>query len=204
MINEQKLVVVSGPSGCGKDTVVKHLTALRDDVLLSISCTTRKPRKNEVDGAHYYFLTEAEFQDRVTRGRMLEYTVYDGKYYGTPLDEIEQKLVGGNTVVLIIEVKGAKNVKSAYPQSLCVFIVPPSLEALEARLRARETEDEAEIRRRLDIAATELAELNFYDYAIENEVAVDCAKRLSEIIDLWQDNHAAEDRSNETNGGTQC
>lgn len=186
MINEQRLVVVSGPSGCGKDTVVKHLMALRDDVLLSVSCTTRKPRKNEVDGTHYYFLSDQDFLSRVERGRMLEYTRYDDKYYGTPLDEIEQKLVGGNTIVLIIEVKGAKNVKSAYPESLCVFIVPPSLEALEQRLRTRETEDEDEIKRRLAIAATELKELNFYDYAIENEVAAECAKKLSGIIDAWQ------------------
>lgn len=187
MINERKLVVVSGPSGCGKDTVVKHLMALRDDVLLSVSCTTRKPRANEVDGTHYYFLTEREFLDRVARGRMLEYTQYDGKYYGTPLDEIEQKLVGGNTVVLIIEVMGAKNVKMAYPDSLCVFIVPPSLEALEQRLRTRMTESEEEIRRRLVIAAAEIAELTFYDYAIENEEALGCAERLSELIDEWQD-----------------
>jgi guanylate kinase len=186
MINERKLVVVSGPSGCGKDTVVKHLMALRDDVLLSISCTTRRPRKNEVDGTHYYFLTEQEFRGRVERGRMLEYTRYDGQYYGTPLDEIEQKLVGGNTVVLIIEVEGAKNVKTAYPDSLCVFIVPPSLEALEERLRARETEDEDEINRRLKIAAAELEELTFYDCAVENCVAAECAERLSDIIDRWQ------------------
>jgi len=186
MINEQKLVVVSGPSGCGKDTVVKHLMAMRDDVLLSVSCTTRKPRKSEVDGTHYYFIGEQEFEDRVNSGRMLEYTKYDDRYYGTPLDEIEQKLVGGNTVVLIIEVKGAKNVKSAYPRSLCVFIVPPTLEALEQRLRARETEDDEEIKRRLEIAAIELKELTFYDYAIENEISADCAKRLSDIIDEWQ------------------
>lgn len=186
MINERKLVVVSGPSGCGKDTVVKHLMALRDDVLLSVSCTTRKPRANEVDGTHYYFLTEDAFHDRIEHNRMLEYTKYDGKYYGTPLDEIEQKLVGGNTVVLIIEITGAKNVKMAYPDSLCVFIVPPTLEALEQRLKMRMTEDEEEIRRRLAIAATELAELTFYDYAIENEIAPECARRLSDIIDEWQ------------------
>ena len=186
MINERKLVVVSGPSGCGKDTVVKHLMALREDIMLSVSCTTRKPRKNEVEGTHYYFLSNEEFEDRVERGRMLEYTKYDGRYYGTPMDEIEQKIVGGNTVVLIIEVKGAKNVKSTYPDSLCIFIVPPSLEALEQRLRARETEDDDEIKRRLEIAASELEELTFYDYAIENEIAIECAQKLSGIIDAWQ------------------
>lgn len=186
MINEQKLVVVSGPSGCGKDTVVKLLLALRDDVLLSVSCTTRPPRENEVDGVHYYFLTEKEFMGRVERGRMLEYTNYSGNWYGTPVDEIEQKLVGGNTVVLIIEVEGARNVKFKYPKSLCVFIVPPSLEALEERLRKRMTESEDEIQKRLIIAETELKELDFYDYAIENEIAIDCAMELSAIIDEWQ------------------
>ncbi len=194
MINEQKLVVVSGPSGCGKDTVVKHLLALRDDVLLSVSCTTRRPRANEVDGTHYYFLSEAEFMDRVNRNRMLEYTRYSDNWYGTPLDEIEQKLIGGNTVVLIIEVQGAKNVKNRYPDSLCVFIVPPSLEALEQRLRKRMTEDDDEIQRRLAIAAVELKELHFYDYAIENEIAVDCANRLSVIITEWQTRHTDKHR----------
>lgn len=186
MINERNLVIVSGPSGCGKDTVVKLLMAMRDDVLLSTSCTTRKPRENEVDGVHYYFLTEQEFKDRIERGRMLEYTQYSGNWYGTPLDEIEQKLVGGNTVVLIIEVKGAKNVKEMCPESLCVFIVPPSIEALEERLRSRMTESEEEIQRRLEIAETELKELDFYDFAIENKVAVDCAVELSNLIDDWQ------------------
>ncbi len=186
MINERKLVVVSGPSGCGKDTVVKHLMALRDDVLLSVSCTTREARPNEVDGTHYYFLSEREFMSRVERDRMLEYTNYAGHYYGTPLDELETKLVGGNTVILIIEVTGAHNVKKRFPQSLCVFIVPPSLEALEQRLRARGTESESEIKKRLEIADVELRHLDFYDVAIANDVAVECAQRLSDEIDKWQ------------------
>lgn len=186
MIDEKKLIVVSGPSGCGKDTVVKHLMALRDDVLLSVSCTTRKPRINEVNGVHYYFLDEAEFMRRVEADRMLEYTNYAGNYYGTPLDELEQKLVGDNIVVLIIEVKGAHNVKTRYPNSLCVFIVPPSIEALRERLRGRGTESEEEIEKRIAIAAKELDELHFYDASIKNVVAVECAQQLSDIIDAWQ------------------
>ncbi len=186
MINERKLVVVSGPSGCGKDTVVKHLMAIRDDVLLSVSCTTREARPNEVDGTHYYFLSEREFMNRVKNDRMLEYTNYAGNYYGTPIDELENKLVGGNTVILIIEVTGAQNVKRRFPESLCVFIVPPSLEALEQRLRARGTETESEIKKRLEIADVELRHLDFYDVAIPNVIAQDCALRLSEEIDRWQ------------------
>ena len=198
MIDEKKLIVVSGPSGCGKDTVVKHLMALRDDVLLSVSCTTRKPRLGEVNGAHYYFIDEAEFKRRVDAGRMLEYTSYAGNWYGTPLDELEQKLVGDNIVVLIIEVMGARNVKTRYPGSLCVFIVPPSLEALRERLKHRCTETEEEIERRLGIAEKELEELHFYDASIKNIVAVDCARQLSDVIDRWQTKDSMEEKEKGT------
>ena len=117
---------------------------------------------------------------------MLEYTNYAGNWYGTPLDELEQKLVGDNVVVLIIEVQGAHNVKKHFPDSLCVFIVPPSIEALRERLRKRSTESDEEIERRIAIAAKELEELHFYDASIKNVVAADCAQQLSDVIDEWQ------------------
>ncbi|MEA4911320.1 MAG: guanylate kinase [Oscillospiraceae bacterium] len=186
MIDERRLVVVSGPSGCGKDTVVRRLMAQRKDVFLSVSCTTRKMRAGEADGVDYYYISEEEFLRRVRENRMLEYTKYAGNYYGTPLDELRQKLCGDNTVVLIIEVEGAMNVKRIFPDSLCVFIVPPSLEALEQRLRQRSTEPEEDIRARLEIAQRELTQLNFYDVSIVNDVVETCASALSASIDAWQ------------------
>ncbi len=186
MHDQRKLVVVSGPSGCGKDTVVKYLMMQRPDVQLSVSCTTRKPRVNESEGVDYYFLSEDEFRRRIEADRMLEYTNYSGNFYGTPMDELEMKLTGDNTVVLIIEVEGAHTVKAKYPDSLCVFIVPPSIEVLRERLISRGTESPEEIERRVAIAARELAELKFYDASIKNIVATDCAQELSDIIDMWQ------------------
>ena len=187
MRNEYRLVVVSGPSGSGKDTVVSQLIRRRQDIRLSVSCTTRKPRPKEKEGIDYYFLNEQQFEQRIADGDMLEYTRYDGNYYGTPMHEIEQKLSDDTTVVLIIEVTGAKNVKNVCPDSLCIFIVPPSLETLEQRLRARSTESEQEISRRLEIAARELQELKFYDYAIKNETAAECSSKLESIIEEWQE-----------------
>ncbi|MEA5051110.1 MAG: guanylate kinase [Oscillospiraceae bacterium] len=186
MIDERKLVVVSGPSGCGKDTVVGCLMKMREDIFLSVSCTTRQRRANETDGVHYYFISRGEFQRRIEANRMLEYTEYAGNLYGTPLDELEQKLTGDHTVVLIIEVEGAKNVKRMFPGSMCVFIVPPSLEVLEQRLRLRCTESEEVIRTRLRIAEQELSQLDFYDVSIVNDVAEVCAAELSKAIDTWQ------------------
>ncbi|MEG0833275.1 MAG: guanylate kinase [Oscillospiraceae bacterium] len=186
MINERNLIVVSGPSGCGKDTVVKELMKLCNKVKLSVSCTTRKPRGNEIDKESYYFLTREEFKARIDSKRMLEYTEYAGNLYGTPMDELEEKMVGDSVVVLIIEVKGAKNVKTAYPDSMCAFIVPPSIEALEERLRKRCTEDEENIKRRLEIAREELKELDYYDIAIENLDADVCAKKLLSAIESWR------------------
>ncbi|MEG1305040.1 MAG: guanylate kinase, partial [Oscillospiraceae bacterium] len=134
----------------------------------------------------YYFLTREEFKARIDSKRMLEYTEYAGNLYGTPMDELEEKMVGDSVVVLIIEVKGAKNVKTAYPDSMCAFIVPPSIEALEERLRKRCTEDEENIKRRLEIAREELKELDYYDIAIENLDADVCAKKLLSAIESWR------------------
>ena len=189
MKNEYRLVVLSGPSGSGKDTVVGRLMRQRSDIALSVSCTTRNPREGEREGVDYHFLDEAQFEERIAPGKMLEYTRYAGHYYGTPMDEIERKLHDDTTVVLIIEVTGAKNVKRLCPDSLCIFLVPPSLEVLEQRLRARRTESEEQIRRRLGIAAQEMQKRFLFDHTVVNDVADECAREMGRIIDEWQEKY---------------
>ncbi len=184
--NQRRLVVVSGPSGCGKDTVVKELIRIKENVSVSVSCTTRAVRGCEQHGVNYYYITKQEFNERLAKGRMLEYTEYADNLYGTPMDELEQKLADDQTVILVIEVNGAKQVKEIYPDSLLVFIIPPSLEELERRLKLRATEDISQVEERLMIAKTELKSLADYDIVIENDVVSSCAKRLSDAIDDWQ------------------
>lgn len=186
VIDERYLVVLSGPSGSGKDTISKAIRARRGDIAVSISCTTRRPRGTEKHGEDYYFISKEDFLDRVARGRMLEYTEYAGNYYGTPMDELEKKLDGKTTVLLVIEVNGARKVKEVYPNSLLVFIVPPSLEELEKRLKLRNTETDMERSKRMEIAKKELKHLADYDFVIENDIVDHCAERLSDIIDEWQ------------------
>ncbi len=187
--NEKYLVVVSGPSGCGKDTVVKELMRIRPDISLSISCTSRPKRDYEVHGEHYYFITREEFEQRVSAGKMLEYTEYAGNYYGTPLTEIEEKLSRKETVILVIEVEGARRVKDMFPDSLLVFIVPPSLEELERRLKLRNTESVQEREKRLEIARRELRYLAEYDHVLENDEVSVCAAELDITIREWQETH---------------
>ncbi len=184
--DERYLVVVSGPSGCGKDTVVKELLRRKSDASLAVSCTTRSKRDYEIDGKDYYFINREQFEKRIADNRMLEYTEYNGNMYGTPLDELENKLADRNTVVLVIEVNGARNVKERYPNSLLVFIVPPSIEELERRLFNRNTETKEEIERRLAIAEEELKHLASYDEVIQNDTVEHCAGMLADIIEEWQ------------------
>ncbi|MBQ9958864.1 MAG: guanylate kinase, partial [Oscillospiraceae bacterium] len=152
MINERKLVVVSGPSGCGKDTVVSCLKQQRSDIRQSVSCTTRAPREGEQHGVNYYYISREEFLQRLENGRMLEYNEFAGNLYGTPRDELEQLMQTGDTVVLVIDVHGAVNVKRIYPGALLVFLLPPSIDELVERLSGRGSEEAAVIEERLEIA----------------------------------------------------
>jgi len=167
---EGLLVVLSGPSGSGKDTVLGELSESVDDVALSVSLTTRPKRAWEHDGLHYYFVTRAYFEEKLAAGEILEYTEYNGNYYGTPRALIDEWLGQGKTVILKIEVEGAAHVRAIYPDCVTVFLLPPSIQVLEERLFRRESENAQEIRRRAEIARGEMARALEYDYIILNDI----------------------------------
>lgn len=166
---EGMLILFSGPSGVGKDTVLDVVLNKDKELQKSISLTTRKIRENEIDGKDYYFITVPEFQDMISNGEILEHAQYGSNLYGTPKAPVDKWLSEGKTVILKIEVQGAKNIKEMYPDSVGVFLLPPSMEVLENRLRSRGTEDEEDIRKRLEIARDEVRKSVDYDYFVINE-----------------------------------
>lgn len=187
-MNDQRgiLAVISGFSGAGKGTVVKELlSAHAQEYCLSVSATTRDPREGEVDGEHYFFLDKAEFERRIGEERFLEYACYVDNYYGTPKDFVLDKLDRGISVVLEIEMQGALKVKERYPETALIFVTPPTVEELEARLRGRGTETEGVILSRLARAAEEVEYMNKYDYIVLNETgkAAECAEMIHRIIE---------------------
>lgn len=164
------LFVVSGPSGSGKGTIVLKAREKRE-FLLSVSATTRQPRKGEEDGVHYYFISKEDFESRIAEGRMLEYTRYSGsgQYYGTPKDPVEKALASGKDVLLEIEIDGAMQIKKQMPEAILIFVTAPSLELLRARLIGRGSETEESLENRLIRAKEELSLADRYDYLIVNE-----------------------------------
>jgi len=164
------LVVLSGPSGSGKDTVLGELGETVDELELSVSLTSRERRPWEFDGTHYYFVTREYFEEKLRAGEILEHTQYNGNYYGTPKGPVDEWLRLGKTVILKIEVEGAANIRAIYPDCVSVFLLPPSLEVLSQRLFRRESEKEDEIARRTEIARREIARAGDYDYVILNDV----------------------------------
>jgi len=173
-MNNKKLpgipFVISGPSGCGKGTIVKALLKNHADAFaLSVSATTREPRVGEEDGVHYYFITKEEFERRIDDQQILEYTSYCGNYYGTPKKELYERTVSGINVILEIEVEGAMNVRRLCPEAVLIYVLPPDAKTLEARLRGRGTNTEEDIANRLATAREEIRCLPEYDYIVVNE-----------------------------------
>ena len=182
MQEKGKLIVISGPSGAGKSTVVFKAIEGREDVCFSTSVTTRKPRPGEVDGREYFFVDPDRFKEMVENDELLEHAEYVANSYGTPRAYVEEKLEAGLNVLLDIEVQGARQVHEKMPDAVKVFIIPPSLEELEKRLKGRGTDTERAIEARLIRARQEYREADFYDYLIINDDADKAAKELSAII----------------------
>jgi guanylate kinase len=163
------LFVVSGPSGAGKDTLVEALREHRPTLRYSISATTRPPRPDERDAAHYFFVSDEEFQRRMREGGLLEWREYNGNLYGTPRDYVARSLAEGYDVIVKPEVNGALAVKAAYPDAVLIFLVPDRFSHLRDRLLARRTETNEEIARRLEIAQQEMKFIRRFDYIVVNE-----------------------------------
>ena len=177
-----KLIVISGASGVGKGTVVKAMMARRQDLFFSVSATTRPPRPGEVDGRDYYFVTRETFEAMIARGEMLEYDEHAKNYYGTPKAQVEDKRKKGH-VLLDIEPNGARNVKKNYPEAVLVFVMPPSVEELERRLRGRNDTPEDQITIRMERAKWEMDQRAWYDHVVVNDDAERCAQEILALID---------------------
>ena len=186
MIKQKKtgqLIVISAPSGAGKDTVVKELIKRNpDEFWVSVSATSRLPREGEQEGVDYYYLSKEEFEEKINEGFFIEYTNYAGNYYGTPKKYIREKLDKGKDVILIIEIEGASNIKKLVPEALMIFIMPPSLKELVRRLKKRGTETDEKIIKRFNTAYKEINEVTKYNYVVVNDILEDAVEKVESII----------------------
>lgn len=176
-----KLFVLSGPSGVGKTTIRKEIPRLLPDIHLSVSCTTRKRREGETEGQDYFFVDESQFEDMLSNGKLLEWANVHGNMYGTPSEPIEKVLSEGEDSLLVIDVHGAAQVRDARPDSVLIFLMPPSIEELKRRLMGRNTESEESIKVRLDNAMHEIELSLKYDYKVINS---DIGQATEEIIKI--------------------
>lgn len=176
------MCVISGPSGVGKGTVVRAVRDRLPQLDVSVSATTRAPRANEIDGVHYRFVSAEQFEQLVRTGGLLEWAEFGGSRYGTPAAPVADALAAGRTVVLEIDVQGARQVRERLPEAALVFLAPPDLETLRQRLRQRGTEDEATIARRLDTARAELADAAWFDHVVTNDDVATAADTIARIL----------------------
>ncbi|MDE7352379.1 MAG: guanylate kinase [Acetatifactor sp.] len=182
---EQKgiLMVLSGFSGAGKGTLIKELLKKYDHYALSVSMTTRSPREGEREGIEYFFTDREHFEETIRRDGLLEYASYCGNYYGTPRAYVEEQLAAGNNVILEIEIQGALKIKERFPESLLIFVTPPSGTELKARLERRGTESPEVIARRLSRAYEEAEGIENYDYVVVNDKLETCVEELEQLVE---------------------
>ena len=177
------LVVVSGPSGAGKDTVINELLKKKDTkAWVSISMTSREPRGQEENGKDYFFVSKKEFEENIKKGNLLEYAIYNDNYYGTPKNKIDEYLNKGIDVILIIEIQGALQIKDLIPEALFIFIMPPSMEELKKRLINRKTDKPDKIIGRFKRAYEEINEVTKYNYVVVNDRVKKAVDKVSSIL----------------------
>lgn len=177
-----KLYILSAPSGTGKSTVIKKLLELRSDLTFSVSATTRLPRPGDVEGETYFFKTKPEFERMIKDRELLEYAEFAGNYYGTPIAPILEKMENGIDTILDIEVNGYRQIKTLIPEAVSIFLIPPSMDELERRLRARGTDSDPVIDIRLKTARRELDEMENYDYIVENDFVRNAVSQILLIM----------------------
>ncbi len=177
-----RLYVISGPGGVGKGTVVEALRRRLPDLVVSVSATTRPRRPGEVDGVHYHFLTNAEFDRLVAAGGFLEWAEFAGRRYGTPWSSVESTLASGRPIVLEIDIQGARQVRQRFPGAVLIFLSPPTTAALEERLRRRGTEDGTRVAERMEIAHWELGQAADFDHVVVNDRLEDAVEQIARIL----------------------
>jgi len=185
-MNDKKLFVFSSPSGGGKSTIVRAVLDEYKCFILSVSATTRKPRENEIDGLHYYFVSREKFEGMIKNDELIEYEEIFGNYYGTPKSEVEKVRDNNKCLIFDVDVKGALSIKKLYPGDSClIFIAPPSIEELRKRLTLRHSEDEKEIQKRLERANYELSFKDKFDYVVIND---DLQKSIAQVKEILKKN----------------
>ncbi|ADC48161.1 MULTISPECIES: guanylate kinase [Alkalihalophilus] len=176
------LIVLSGPAGVGKGTVCGALRKEETDIQYSVSATTRQPREGEVNGVNYFFKSRDQFEEMIKNDQLLEWAEYVGNYYGTPVDYVRQTLDNGQDIILEIEVQGALKVREKFPEGVFIFLMPPSLAELRARIVGRGTETEEVINKRMTVAREEIDMMKKYDYVVENDQVDLAVDRIKSIV----------------------
>ena len=181
--NQGSLIIISGTTCAGKGTVIKKLLSLHNDIVLSISYTSRPKRASEIDGVDYYFVSKKEFEEKIAKGEFLEYAqVHYGDYYGTPKKEVVKKLESGKDVILEIDVEGAKQIKEKFPETILIFIMAPSMEEVKRRIKMRGDENNEQIIKRFKRAYQEINQVNNYNYVVVNDDLEEAVKKVEAIL----------------------